>query len=189
MKDSENGVSAAERRLSAFFGRALSPMHVDGEDGCTDLHWAAALNLPFLALRLLREGAAVDAREYADDEASTPVPLTEADDAVSATALHIAAEWASLRTVTALLDRGADVRATTSIGATSLHLAAYGNARTKFRNTPLHYAAAGPGRGRERDGNIPLSGCSVGRPRRTSGRVRRAGAGGGSAAPARPPGW
>lgn len=105
------------------------------DDGWTDLHYAAVLNLPREVARLLRAGARVDAR-LRDDR----VPLGSA-------------------LKSALRLRGRDLAGWTRDGETPLHLAAWADAgeaverlvaggaaldaRTSRHWTPLHYAAAG----------------------------------------------
>ena len=153
--------------LEARLGRPVSALASD-DNGWTDLHYAAALNLPGLAERLVGEQASVDARAYADREPFTDdlqarlqaLGVTmDFDDFTrrGQTPLQVAAYGGAFDVVMTLLGQGADVHMRDSIGHTSLHQAAYGNAEeivvallehganVDARNdagwTPLHGAA------------------------------------------------
>ncbi len=110
--------------------------------GDTDLHIAARLDLPLVASSLFEQGADVHARNEA-----------------GWTPLHVAAKEAASGAAEVLLEHGADVNATETLFRwTPLHLAAAGDASTtaeillgqkadvhakdKFGWTPLHSAAA-----------------------------------------------
>ena len=162
--------SSAERLLSELLGRPFSPT-ARGDAGLTDLHYAAALNLPSLAYDLLEAGARVDARyDMGDSDRESVRVLRElrpwdrrwgalgysAQDRL--TPLHLAGYFDAPDVVAALLDQGADVHAGTgALGLTPLHMAAFGGAYgsaiellargadLEFRAapgwTPLHVAA------------------------------------------------
>ena len=121
----------AESRLAAALGRESSAFHSDG-NGWTDLHYAAALNLPGLARDLLDAGAPVDARMYVDDE-PWDAELSETLERIGRrgfagwtrvgyTPLHIAAAINARAVVTVLAGRGADLEVRVN-GHTPLHLA------------------------------------------------------------------
>ena len=151
--------------LREVLGRMPSPVAVD-ENGWTDLHWAAALNLPELAEALLDAGADVAAPMKADGEPLSErlqQSLHELDLFPELTRrgylpLHIAAFNDAWESATLLIARGADIHAKASHnGFTPLHAAAAGNAskvaveliargadihaKNKVGFTPLHYAA------------------------------------------------
>ena len=153
--------------LEARLGRPVSALASD-DNGWTDLHYAAALNLPGLAERLVGEQAPVDAQAYADREPFTDdlqvrlqaLGVTmDFDDFTrrGQTPLQVAAYAGAFDVVMTLLGQGADVHMRDSIGHTSLHQAAYGNAeeivvallehganvdaRNDAGRTPLHGAA------------------------------------------------
>ena len=129
-------------RLRAVLGRPPSPTAVD-ENGWTDLHWAAALNLPEQAGALLDAGADVDVRLKRDGK-----PLSDAlrrsleefglaelwgfDLAYARrdgrTPLFYAAWGNATETAALLVGRGADVNSKSRSGWTPLHHAAGGNA-------------------------------------------------------------
>ena len=126
--------------LREVLGRMPSPVAVD-ENGWTDLHWAAALNLPDLAEALLDGGADVAAPLKADGELLSDRlqqslrDLEAFSDRVlsvfrrnGAMPLHVAAVNDAREAATLLIARGADIHAKSNHGATPLHSAAYGNA-------------------------------------------------------------
>ena len=106
--------------FSPALGRDWSPSHVD-EDGWTDLHYAAALNRPDLAMRLLDAAAPVDAltREYIPPgPPESPAGQTLHKFEVPSygfysgfTPLHVAARVAAVDVAGLLLARGADIEA------------------------------------------------------------------------------
>ena len=121
-----------ERTLTTLLGRKLSAAAVD-ENGWTDLHHAAVLNLTALAATLLDAGAAPNAALRTDRE-----PLSERLQEVltalgrdtfgnthryGQTPLHLAAREGSHDAAALLIDHGAAV-----------------NAKDVAGNTPLHYA-------------------------------------------------
>ena len=133
-------------RLRDLLGRELSPTAVDGQ-GWTDLHWAAALDLPDLAKALLEAGADADAPVRSDEvflnEAAVEL-LTEhefferspfwslwgapdsTDNWGSVTPLHIAAYAGSAAVASQLISAGADV-----------------DAKTESNHPPLFFAVLG----------------------------------------------
>ena len=158
---------------SPVLGRAWSASHV-GENGWTDLHYAAALNRPDLVRRLLDAGAAIDARlpDHGERFSESLRQTLEAfgfpgtfDDWILAgeTPLYLAAGYSnSVEVVDLLLARGANLEAVDSDGNTPLHYAAGFNdsvavlelflargatleAVNDYGNTPLHFAAANNG--------------------------------------------
>ena len=133
-----------QRQKEAFVAEVGRPPHPGGmNNGDTDLHVAARLNLPLLTVSLLEQGADVNAR---NKDGWTP--------------LHVAAKEDAAATAGVLLKQKADVNAReTLFGWTPLHLAAAKedasataevllqqkadvNARDKFGWTPLHSAAS-----------------------------------------------
>ena len=136
-----SGTSPLSKRL----GRALSPTAVD-ENGWTDLHYAAALNLPELAKALLDAGADAAAR-LKDDHAFGSEWLRETlSDLLGSgysagamrlgqTPLHVAAMENAGETAVVLIEHGANVNVMDKIGAR-------GSAHPKQGRTPLHRAAA-----------------------------------------------
>ena len=103
--------SLAEERekFVAEVGHEPSPDAVD--DGVTDLHHAAVMNLPALTAYLLNNGADVHAK---NKYGSTP--------------LHLAAWEDTSATAEVLLNRGADVHANNNYGKTPLDVAVSRNA-------------------------------------------------------------
>ena len=158
--------SARAGGLMSVLGRSLSPSFVD-ENGWTDLHYAASLDLSNVAQILLEAGMSADARIKDDNEAlSSTVRQTLLNFGPfpkmlrwrrGETALHVAAMADSPNVAGALIDRGADVSAKNIRGDVPLHLAAWTNARevavllidrgadVNAKNydgtTPLHWAA------------------------------------------------
>ena len=146
----EEYVDSAERqRQEQVFveqvGRlpSLDPRIVD-EEGKTDLHIAADLNLSVLVLSLLKTSPA-------------NLLLLQVKDKKGSTLLHTAAWKNACETAEVLLEYGADLNAKDKNGSTPLHIAAwknacetaevlleYGadlNAKDKNGSTPLHIAA------------------------------------------------
>ena len=116
-------------------GRELSPTAVD-ENGWTDLHYAAALNLPELAGMLLDNGADVAVR-LKDDEEPLSDQLKQSLDALELELhftwrlgfepLHLAAIYNAPEAAAVLIERGADVHAKDEYGWALLHFAAIYN--------------------------------------------------------------
>ena len=118
--------------LTQTMGRPLSPYRMD-ENGWTDLHYAAALNLPDSARNLLAQGASVDAPLVSDGEQLDGLPLKvlrrygfrfrtwerEGD-----LPLHLATWSSATPALRVLIDFGADVQAKVDTGWTALHVAA-----------------------------------------------------------------
>ncbi len=133
-----------QRQEQAFVAEVGRPPHPGGmNNGDTDLHVAARLNLPLLTASLLEQGADVHAT---NKDGWTP--------------LHVAAKEDAAATAGVLLKQKADVNAReTLFGWTPLHLAAAKedasataevllqqkadvNVKDKFGWTPLHSAAS-----------------------------------------------
>ena len=152
--------------LRGVLGRMPSPAEVD-QNGWTDLHYAAALNLPELVEALLLGGADAAAR-LKDDGKPLSGELQQSLRRLDLfsrfvrrgyTPLHVAAFNNARQAATRLIAAGAGIRAKDSTGRTPLHAAAYGNAeevatllithganpRAEDENgaTPLHDAALG----------------------------------------------
>ena len=120
------------QKFVAEMGRKPSPNAVDNK-GVTDLHHAAALNLPALALSLLDQGAEIEAKAIL--HASISPQLTaflnkigeEDHETGGCTPLHVAALTNSCETAETLLKNGADVHAEDDEGGMSLHYAMVAN--------------------------------------------------------------
>ena len=153
--------------LREFLGRGLSASAVD-ENGWTDLHYAAAANLPEVVEALLDAGADVAAGASWPEEREGPRyeaigHFLEALGfkldfwGIGLTPLHVAA-WGNARgAALKLIAGGADIHAKDDNGTTPLQGAAGANARETLvelikggadihakdndGNTPLHYAA------------------------------------------------
>ena len=110
----------AERKLSRLLGRAPSSAAVD-ENGWTDLHYAAVLNLPGLAATLLDGGTDPNVATKHDHELLSQrlqeVLLAFGRDTFGSTKrlgptpLHLAARGGSYDVARLLIERGADVNA------------------------------------------------------------------------------
>ena len=158
-------------RLAAFLGRDLSASEWD-ENGWTDLHYAAVLDLPDVVRELLANGTSVDAKLYVDGEpisdrilGTLPEISSRATLYISRrhgqTPLQLAALFDARRAVAALLQSGANIQATNVWGATPLHHAAVADAAeaaieligrgadihsSHDDGSPLHAAASGNAR-------------------------------------------
>ena len=119
-----------------LLGRGLSAFRVD-EDGWTDLHYAAVLDLPDLVDRLLREKRIINVRIKDDgsllsDETRRVLRQLghDFDDWTrdGETALHVAAAANARGAAVRLMEAGGDVSAGTQFGWTPLHYAAWANA-------------------------------------------------------------
>ena len=134
--ESRRKLEAERSRFVRVVGRQPSANFTDA-NGWTDLHYAAAVNLPSLAKRLLESGARVDVRLKSDGE-----PLTDELEATlrrfgrnfnswhkrGQTPLYLAVGFNAVETATLLIERGAAVNAKDDDGDTPLHLAAWNNA-------------------------------------------------------------
>ena len=132
---------ARRQALSATLGREFSPEAVY-ESGWTDMHYAAALDLPGLAEDLVEMGVDVDVRLDSGDFSGGEVGHTLRKFGVNVylegmgqTPLHIAAWKDALSVAKFLVENGANVHATTKPvpidymwGRTPLHWAASTNA-------------------------------------------------------------
>ena len=167
----ENSPNTASRNeetaFSNLLGRYPSTDAVD-ENGWTDMHWAAVMDLPDVAVRLANAGADVNAATHRDGRRFSPrltsnLSIANADFAWDSwqrdgvTPLHVAAYTDSHNTAKALVDKGAYVDAQNSRGETPLHYAIWGksivisrsllskdahvNIRSETGITPLHLAA------------------------------------------------
>ena len=133
-------VSHTEQRLATLLGRRISAYGAD-ENGWTDLHYAAVLNLPALVDRLVRQdptGTAAHATLNADGRSlSNRVRqvLREFGHDLGdwtrdgETPLHLAASVDAVDAASRLLSAGADVDKATSLAWTPLHYAALTDSR------------------------------------------------------------
>ena len=121
--------------LVALLGREFSASASD-ENRWTDLHFAAALNLPELVVHLLAEGAALDARLRHDGAfmgerlKRTLQNLDQNFDGWTLdgeTPLHVAASVGAQKAAAELIAHGATLDARTPLGWTPLHYAAWTN--------------------------------------------------------------
>ena len=133
---SRRKLEAERSRFVQAVGRQPSANFTDA-NSWTDLHYAAAVNLPSLAKRLLESGARVDVRLKSDVE-----PFTDELKATlrrfgrnldgwhrrGQTPLHVAVAINAVATATLLIKRGAAVNAKNELGFTPLHYAPWKNA-------------------------------------------------------------
>ena len=129
-----------EQAFVAAVGRSPSPGKIN-DAGRTDLHIVADLNLPLLAISLLKQGANVNAREKwgftpldlaagVDASATAEVLLKQGanvndkENKTVSTPLHTAAKAGASATAKVLLKQGANVNARDYWGFTPLHWAA-----------------------------------------------------------------
>ena len=108
--DDEKQLAKEKEKFAAATGHEPSSAAVD-DRGWTDLHHAAALNMPVLTTSLLHSGADVNAE---DKEKMTPLHSASMENAVEIPRI--------------LLDNGADVNAKDKDGLTPLHSATMRNA-------------------------------------------------------------
>ena len=162
--------SVAARQLSERLGRELSPVAVD-ENGWTDLHWAAVLDLPELAVTLLDAGASASAALKDDGELlgdrvkevmrsfghDTFAKTTR----IGQTPLHLAARQDSASVARLLVERGSDIErkdrtegksdwaplhytawfASAEVARVLLEHGAEPDTRSDTGHAPIHYAA------------------------------------------------
>ena len=139
-------LSERARKLARLLGRDFSPHARDGKAGWTDLHYAAALDLPGLARRLLDAGIPVDVRlkdgekplgkrvhgilgKFGQPLVPASNPSLKPPTSGSNTPLHWAARGNALKTARLLVERGADIHAKDDVaGRTPLYFAAIWNA-------------------------------------------------------------
>ena len=149
-------LEAERRKFFDLLGREFSP-DVVHETGWTDLHYAAALNLPRVEEALLDAGVDVDARLNRSQEGLHGLPAVDelgfgdswADyDTANKTPLMLAVMSKAREAAELLVNRGADVNAFDLYGNTPLSLAGRKKAREiatllidHGANVPLIYAA------------------------------------------------
>ena len=143
--------------------RWLSPTAVD-ENGWTDLHYAAMLNMPDVVEALIDAGMAADVRlkggslPFSDALEGTLAALGHGEafrgwNADSETPLMIAVEAGSLEAAVALTERGADINAKNDHGDTALHLRCRRTRRRSWNGLLEHGADIAV---RNDDGEPPL---------------------------------
>ena len=156
--------------LTRLLGRRLIAGARDSETGWTDLHYAAAANLPEEIANLIEAGVPVDARlawggrDFGEQLQKVLSGLGHGEvfqvkRTYGETALMIAAMVGAKRAAAALVEYGADILAKNDYGMTPLHYAAWGDsvsalewlvsrgadihAKDNVGDTPLHFAASG----------------------------------------------
>ena len=122
------GSDGAER-LRAALQRDLSPAAID-ENGWTDLHYAAAMNLPNAVGVLVQAGAGINAPLPSDHRVVLGGHLLELNPKSIPTnygqsPLHVAAQFDAIDAARELLDRGAEIHARDELNMTPLHYAAW----------------------------------------------------------------
>lgn len=135
-----NGTAATnlESELRLFLdvvGRRPSASHID-ENGWTDLHYAALLNLPRLAEVLVDAELSVEQRLKSDGRKITNElllrirPYLKADSflRIGSTPLHLAAYGNAVNALDRLVAKGASINAKAEYGVAPLHYAAWANA-------------------------------------------------------------
>ncbi len=154
------------RRFLEVVGREPTASYVD-ENGWTDLHYAALLNLPRLTEALVDSGVDIDHRLKSDGRRLTKALMQEVQPFLNSgvflrrghAPLHLAALGNAVDALERLVAMGAPVHAMNDVGRTPLHLAAWGNAvdslewliargakinvTDDYGTTPLHGAALG----------------------------------------------
>ena len=161
-----SAVSDGER-FSELLGRPFSATAKEESAGWTDLHYAAAMNLPGAIQALVDAGVAADVRlkddssRFSDALQGILIGLGHEEvkgwTAAGETPLMIAARVKAHEAAAALFDAGADIDAKGKFGSTPLHRAARWNARETAEwlvgrgadinakdngaQTPLHLAA------------------------------------------------
>ena len=154
--------------LASLLGRNVAPISSHYSDNWTDLHFAAALNLPECARELLKQGAIGDTQlsgnggGFSDglkaDLGAMNRDLGDWANNMAQTPLHIASYFNSYQSVVELINTGSNAESTTTGGATPLHYAARTDAYNAAKalisrgldidkaagasgQTALHYAA------------------------------------------------
>ena len=154
------------RRFLEVVGREPTAGYVD-ENGWTDLHYAALLNLPRLTEALVDSGVDIDHRLKSDGRRLTVALMPKVQPFLESgvftrrghTPLHLAALGNAVDALERLVAKGASIHATNDVGRTPLHLAAWRNAvdalewlvgngaiingTDDYGATPLHGAALG----------------------------------------------
>ena len=165
----DTAAAASEREYRRFLevvGREPTASYVD-ENGWTDLHYAALLNLPGLTDALVDSGVAIDHHLKSDGRRLTDALMHKVQPFLSSsvflrrghTPLHLAALGNAVDALERLVAKGSPIHATNDVGRTPLHLAAWGNAvdslewliangakidgTDDYGTTPFHGAALG----------------------------------------------
>ena len=129
--------SEVARKLSDLLGRSFSA-HAADENGWTDLHYAALLNLPEVVEALLSQGADVEARTADDDETFSDALIQrlrtlgqriESWKRIGYPPLYLAAVKNAREAAAALIAGGADVNGVAGNGHAILHIASWNGAQ------------------------------------------------------------